>query len=92
MINTSGARGKLEVLKVQLKVWAFRYFIYPVYWKWAYNKQYVGQDKRVLEGLKEGPERLQSNDIGIVAWRRLAAKSRDAEGPGTQLTTHEIAT
>jgi phenylpropionate dioxygenase-like ring-hydroxylating dioxygenase large terminal subunit len=92
MINTSDALGKFESLKVQLKVWAFRCFIYPVYWKWAYNKQYVGQDKWVLEGLKEGPERLQSNDIGIVAWRRLAAKSRDAEDPGAQRARHETAT
>jgi nitrite reductase/ring-hydroxylating ferredoxin subunit len=79
-INTSDVQGKLEAAKVQLKIWLFRNFIYPIYWKWAYNKQYVGQDKWVLEGLKEGPERLQSNDIGIIAWRRLAEKSRDAEG------------
>jgi hypothetical protein len=79
-INTSDVQGKLEAAKVQLKIWVFRNFIYPIYWKWAYNKQYVGQDKWVLEGLKEGPERLQSNDIGIIAWRRLAEKSRDAEG------------
>jgi nitrite reductase/ring-hydroxylating ferredoxin subunit len=79
-INTSDLRGKMEALKVRLKIWTFRNLIYPTYWKWAYNKKYVGQDKWVLEGLKEGPERLQSNDIGIIAWRRLAAKSRDAEG------------
>jgi nitrite reductase/ring-hydroxylating ferredoxin subunit len=79
-INTSGVEGKLEAVKVQLKLWLFRTVIYPTYWKWAYNKQYVGQDQRVLESLKEGPERLQSNDIGIIAWRRLAARSRDAEG------------
>jgi nitrite reductase/ring-hydroxylating ferredoxin subunit len=80
VINTSDLQGKIEALKVRLKICTFRNLIYPIYWKWAYNKKYVGQDKWILEGLKEGPERLQSNDIGIIAWRRLAAKSRDAEG------------
>jgi hypothetical protein len=79
-INTSDLQGKIEVLKVRLRICTFRYLIYPIYWRWAYNKKYVGQDKWILEGLKEGPERLQSNDIGIIAWRRLAAKSRDVEG------------
>lgn len=79
MIDTSDAKGKLDAAVMQVKIWLFRYLIYPTYWKWAYNKQYVGQDQWVLEGLKEGPERLQANDIGIVAWRRLAAQSRDAE-------------
>jgi nitrite reductase/ring-hydroxylating ferredoxin subunit len=80
IINISDVQGKIEALRVRLKIWMFRNLIYPIYWKWAYNKRYVGQDKWVLEALKEGPERLQSNDIGIIAWRRLAAKSRDAEG------------
>jgi len=80
VIRTSDIQGKLEAIKVQVKIWTFRNFVYPFYWKWAYNKQYVGQDRRVLETLKEGPERLQSNDVGVVAWRRLSVKSRDAEG------------
>lgn len=79
VINTSGTRGKLEAGFVQLKVWGFRYLVYPLYWKWAYNKQYVGQDQWILESLKEGPERLQANDIGVVAWRRLASKARDVK-------------
>jgi phenylpropionate dioxygenase-like ring-hydroxylating dioxygenase large terminal subunit len=85
-INTSGMEGKIEAAKARLKMWLFRNLIYPTYWKWAYNKRYVGQDKRVLESLKEGPERLQSNDIGIIAWRRLAARSRDAEERAPQST------
>ena len=91
VIKTSDVRGKLEAIKVQMKIWTFRNLIFPIYWKWAYNKQYVGQDKRVLETLKEGPERLQSNDIGIVAWRRLAVKSRDAEGSRGERASREPA-
>jgi hypothetical protein len=59
-----------------VRVGLFRYFIYPVYWRWAYNERYVGQDKTILEALYNGPERLQGNDAGIVAWRRLSARAR----------------
>lgn len=80
VINTSGARGKLEAALTRLRVWGFRYLVYPVYWKWAYNRRYVGQDQWILESLKEGPERLQANDVGIIAWRKLAARARGAVG------------
>lgn len=78
VIGTSGAGGRLEAAFTRLKVWGFRYVIYPLYWKWAYNRRYVGQDQWMLESLKEGPERLQGNDIGIIAWRKLASKARGA--------------
>lgn len=54
----------------------FRYVIYPTWWRWAYNKRYVGQDKRVLESLYEADENLQSNDNGVLAWRRLSSRAR----------------
>jgi hypothetical protein len=58
-----------------LRIALFRHIIYPSYWRWAYNKRYLGQDQRVLEHLYDGPERLQANDSGIVAWRRLSARA-----------------
>ena len=60
-----------------------RYVIYPSYWRWAYNKRYVGQDQWVLESLYGGAERLQANDSGIVAWRRLSTRARGARAPET---------
>ena len=60
----------------------FRYVIYPTYWRWAYNERYVGQDKRVLEHMYQGNERLQANDAGLVAWRRLSARARGNETAG----------
>jgi phenylpropionate dioxygenase-like ring-hydroxylating dioxygenase large terminal subunit len=66
----------LQSLKRALRIALFRYIIYPTYWRWAYNKRYVGQDQWVLENLYESPERLQANDAGIVAWRRLSVRAR----------------
>ncbi|MBT5455053.1 MAG: Rieske 2Fe-2S domain-containing protein [Rhodospirillaceae bacterium] len=63
----------------KLRLTLFRYLIYPTWWRWAYNKRYVGQDKDVLESLYEAEENLQGNDNGILAWRRLAARAR--KGP-----------
>lgn len=65
------------VAKIHLTL--FRYLIYPTWWRWAYNKRYVGQDQRVLESLYEADEMLQGNDNGILAWRRLSAQAR--KGP-----------
>ena len=62
----------------------FRYLVYPTYWRWAYNQQYVGQDKRVLEHMYSGAERLQANDAGLVAWRRLAARARGVNRPSRE--------
>jgi phenylpropionate dioxygenase-like ring-hydroxylating dioxygenase large terminal subunit len=70
--NLSAAAKLERAMRIAL----FRYVIYPSYWRWAYNKRYVGQDQRVLESLYGGPERLQGNDSGIVAWRRLSARAR----------------
>jgi hypothetical protein len=66
-----------------LRIALFRHIIYPSYWRWAYNKRYVGQDQMVLEHLYDGPERLQANDSGIVAWRRLSARARGCHAPET---------
>src|SRR6185295_8339890 len=63
----------LQKLRRSLRIAVFRYVVYPSYWRWAYNKRYVGQDQWVLESMYAGPERLQANDSGIVAWRRLSA-------------------
>jgi phenylpropionate dioxygenase-like ring-hydroxylating dioxygenase large terminal subunit len=65
-------------LKRALRLALFRHIIYPSYWRWAYNKRYVGQDQMVLESLYGGSERMQANDSGIVAWRRLSARARGA--------------
>jgi phenylpropionate dioxygenase-like ring-hydroxylating dioxygenase large terminal subunit len=74
----------LRRLRRALRIALFRYVIYPSYWRWAYNKRYVGQDQRVLENLHDGPERLQANDSGIVAWRRLSARARGTCVPEAQ--------
>ncbi len=58
----------------------FRYLVYPTYWRWAYNKRYVGQDQGILESIRPGRERLQANDAGIIAWRRLASRARGRDG------------
>ena len=63
----------------------FRYFVYPTWWRWAYNKRYVGQDKTVLEALYGGDEILQGNDSGIIAWRRLSSRAR--KGPDNAAET-----
>jgi hypothetical protein len=68
-----------------LRIALFRYVVYPSYWRWAYNKRYVGQDQWVLENLYDGPERLQANDSGIVAWRRLAARARGCSTTGSAI-------
>ena len=68
-----------------LRIALFRYIVYPSYWRWAYNKRYVGQDQLVLENLYDGRERLQANDSGVVAWRRLSARARGHEAKATQL-------
>ncbi len=86
VIDASEATGRLGAMIIRLKIGMFRWLVYPIYWRWAYNKRYVGQDRNVLESIKEGPERLQSNDIGIVAWRRLASKSRDARGASERIS------
>jgi phenylpropionate dioxygenase-like ring-hydroxylating dioxygenase large terminal subunit len=75
----------LRRLRRAARVALFRYFIYPSYWRWAYNKRYVGQDQQVLESLYNGPERLQANDSGIVAWRRLSARARGAHASEAQV-------
>jgi hypothetical protein len=69
-------------IRRRMRVALFRYLIYPVYWRWAYNERYVGQDKTILERLYNGPERLQGNDNGIVAWRKLAARARGSRPDG----------
>ena len=71
--------GLLGRLQAALRLAVFRHVINPTYWRWAYNKRYVGQDKTVLEALYDGPELLQANDRGIIAWRRLAARARGGE-------------
>ena len=65
----------LRRLRRAVRIALFRHIIYPSYWRWAYNRRYVGQDQQVLESIYEGPERLQANDSGIVAWRRLSARA-----------------
>lgn len=67
----------------KLRLTLFRYLIYPTWWRWAYNKRYVGQDRDVLESLYDGDENLQGNDNGILAWRRLSAKAR--KGPDNRV-------
>ena len=74
-LSLNQRRLVLEKLRLVL----FRYLIYPTWWRWAYNKRYVGQDKRVLESLYDGDEYFQGNDSGIIAWRRLSARAR--KGP-----------
>lgn len=60
----------------KMRLVLFRTLIYPTWWRWAYNRRYVGQDKRVLEALYDGDEYFQGNDNGIIAWRRLSARAR----------------
>jgi hypothetical protein len=73
-------RGKISQAFENLRLTLFRALIYPTWWRWAYNKRYVGQDKRVLEALYDGDETLQGNDSGIVAWRRLSKRARKSPG------------
>jgi phenylpropionate dioxygenase-like ring-hydroxylating dioxygenase large terminal subunit len=75
----------LQRLRRAMRIALFRYVVYPSYWRWAYNKRYVGQDQWVLESLHDGPELLQANDAGIVAWRRLSARARQKCAAGTEL-------
>jgi phenylpropionate dioxygenase-like ring-hydroxylating dioxygenase large terminal subunit len=70
--NAGPVRRMMKAARLAL----FRYLIYPTYWRWAYNKKYVGQDKDVLESMYQGPEYLQANDAGILAWRKLSERAR----------------
>lgn len=74
-------RGAIGQALTRLRLCLFRYLIYPTWWRWAYNKRYVGQDQAVLESLYDGPEYFQGNDSGILAWRRLAARARKGPAP-----------
>ena len=67
----------------RLRLALFRYLVYPTWWRWAYNKRYVGQDRRVLEALYDSDEYLQGNDNGILAWRRLSARAH--KGPDNRV-------
>jgi hypothetical protein len=39
---------------------------------WAHDGTFSGQDKRMVEGLVPGPERLSKTDAGVIAWRKYA--------------------
>jgi phenylpropionate dioxygenase-like ring-hydroxylating dioxygenase large terminal subunit len=45
---------------------------YAVWRGWAHDRIFSDQDKRVVEALVAGPERLSRTDIGVVAWRKFA--------------------
>jgi phenylpropionate dioxygenase-like ring-hydroxylating dioxygenase large terminal subunit len=79
--NPEGGAFSHAVTKLRLTL--FRYLIYPTWWRWAYNKRYVGQDRGVLETLYDDEEYLQANDAGILAWRRLSTHAR--KGPNNRV-------
>jgi len=39
---------------------------------WAHDGIVSGEDKRMVEALVPGPERLSKTDAGVIAWRKYA--------------------
>jgi phenylpropionate dioxygenase-like ring-hydroxylating dioxygenase large terminal subunit len=50
---------------------------------WAHDGIFSGQDKRMVEALVPGPERLSKTDVGVIAWRKFAGAHarRPTEAP-----------
>lgn len=47
-----------------------------LYWtwrSWAHDWIFSGQDKRVLDDMPQGPERLSKTDVGLAHWRKFMA-------------------
>lgn len=78
VIETKQAKTPRQKALMRFRVWRFRHIVFPYWWRWAYNRCYVGQDRALLEGIVHGPEWLQANDKGMLAWRRLAPRARGA--------------
>jgi hypothetical protein len=45
---------------------------YAVFRGWAHDWLFSGQDKKVVESVSYGPERLSRTDVGLVGWRKFA--------------------
>jgi phenylpropionate dioxygenase-like ring-hydroxylating dioxygenase large terminal subunit len=46
---------------------------YAVWRGWAHDWLFSGQDKKVVESVVAGRERLSKTDIGVVGWRKFAS-------------------
>ena len=46
---------------------------YAVFRGWAHDWIFSGQDKKVVESVTYGPERLSRTDVGLVAWRKFSS-------------------
>lgn len=65
-INCFRRRGKLREA-----IDRAHYFL----WRgWAHDWIFSNQDRHVIEGLTAGEERLSRSDIGVIAWRKFAAR------------------
>jgi hypothetical protein len=51
---------------------------YYLYLQWCRDRLFMGEDRWALERLKPGPERIYSNDVGVLAWRELSKRARGA--------------
>jgi nitrite reductase/ring-hydroxylating ferredoxin subunit len=47
-------------------------FNYYVWRGWAHDWIFSGQDKKMIENVVPGPERLSKTDAGVIAWRKYA--------------------
>jgi phenylpropionate dioxygenase-like ring-hydroxylating dioxygenase large terminal subunit len=59
---------------------------YTLWRRWAHDVVFSGQDKRILEQLIPGEERLSRTDIGVIAWRKFAGgNARKPDQAATRL-------
>jgi phenylpropionate dioxygenase-like ring-hydroxylating dioxygenase large terminal subunit len=56
---------------------------------WAHDHLFSDQDKKMVEALIPGPERLAKTDVGVIAWRRFAGAH--ARRPAGALPMTEMA-
>jgi hypothetical protein len=45
---------------------------YHLWRGWSHDWIFSGQDKKMVEALVPGPERLSKSDAGVIAWRKYA--------------------
>jgi len=63
-INNWRRRGRWREILDRVHYYAWR--------GWAHDGIFSGQDKRMVEALLPGPERLSKTDAGVIAWRKFA--------------------
>lgn len=61
-----------DIKGLRLVLFKIKYYLWQ---HWVRDRQFIGQDRRVLERLKPVSEKLYKHDVGVIKWRQLAARA-----------------